>query len=214
MIATVLVATTCPAAASEPEATPRAERAASERHEKKSTEHLRLGPLVGVGFPRPLEIEALAKIERTLGLGAEYSFMPQMNLFGADVNFKAVAADLRLFPFHNAFFIGLRGGRQWLDAKTTINAGPFGSFAESLEASTWFLNPRIGVLFTFASGLTVGVDAGVQIPIAPSYERHGASVTAGLATATGMEQTLATVVNLLGNSTTPTVDLLRLGFLF
>ena len=62
-------------------------------------DHVRVGPLVGLGLPRPLAIEALVKIERVVGLGIEYSFLPRMNLFGVDTTFYAVAADLRLFPF-------------------------------------------------------------------------------------------------------------------
>lgn len=185
-----------------------------EAREKKDVEHLRIGPLVGVGFPRPLAIEGFVKIERVLGVGAEYSLLPRMNIAGVDTSFKAIAADLRIFPFRNAFFIGARAGRQWLDTKTTLTVGQLGSITESMSASTWFINPRAGFLVTFESGITVGIDVGVQLPINPSYERSGPATEAGVAGATGADQMLATAAKTLGNGVTPTIDVLRLGFLF
>lgn len=179
----------------------------------RKPEHFRLGPLVGVGFPRPFAIEAFAKFERVIGAGFEYSFLPNVNLANVDTSFKAVALDLRVFPFRGAFFVGLRGGRQWLDAKTSLKAGSYGSFEESLAASTWFLNPRLGFLHTFESGITLGIDAGIQVPVNPSYDRNGAATAIGVSDP-DVERTLVRVSNTLGNSTTPTLDLLRVGFLF
>jgi hypothetical protein len=188
--------------------------AGGETRERTPDEHFRIGPLVGVGFPRPFAIEGLAKIERLVGVGFEYSFLPRMSVFNADTGFKAFAVDLRVFPFRGAFFIGVRTGRQWLDAKATLTAGQFGEFTESMAAATWFFNPRAGVLYTFQSGITLGIDAGVQVPINPSYERQGRATEAGLASQFDIDGTLMSIANALGNRTTPTVDLLRLGFLF
>jgi hypothetical protein len=190
------------------------ERRDSEKEKPEEREHLRIGPLVGLGFPRPLAIEGFAKIEKVVGVGLEYSLLPRMNIAGADTSFKALAVDARVFPFRGAFFLGARVGRQWLDAKTTITVGQLGSFTESMSATTWFVNPRLGFLFTWASGITLGVDAGVQFPINPTYERSGPATTAGVAQNTGVNQTLASVAGTLGNNVTPTVDLLRVGFLF
>lgn len=188
----------------------------SEGRETAVIEHLRVGPLVGVGFPRPFALEAFAKIERIVGVGAEYSFLPNMNILGAETSFKAVAGDLRIFPFRGAFFIGARVGRQWLDARTTVNLVRLGSFTESMTAATWFVNPRIGFLFTFDSGMTIGIDAGVQLPVNATYERAGPATSAGLVSAygNGIDETLVSVAGALGNNVTPTLDLLRLGLLF
>jgi hypothetical protein len=190
------------------------ERALGERRDSERAEHFRVGPLVGVGFPRPLAIEGFAKFEKVVGAGLEYSFLPRLNVMNVDAGFNALAVDLRVFPFRGAFFIGARAGRQWLDAKTVVTAGQLGSFTESMEASTWFVNPRIGLLYTFSSGITVGIDAGVQFPIGASYQRSGRATESGLASQLEIEGTLVAVANTLGNSTTPTIDLLRLGFLF
>ncbi len=179
------------------------------------TAPLRFGPLVGLGFPRPLAIEGFARISDFVGVGVEYSFLPRVDLFGASTSFKAVAADLRVFPFKGSFFIGLRAGRQWLDATATATLainGMSSELTESMDASTWFLNPRIGFLHRFESGITLGIDAGIQLPIAPSFTRAGPATSAGLTSDT--DRTLASVAGALGNDVTPTVDLLRVGFLF
>ncbi len=191
-----------------------AERGTREPRDQERAEHFRIGPLVGVGFPRPFAIEGFAKLEKLVGVGIEYSFLPRMSFVNVDTSFKAFAGDLRVFPFKGAFFIGARMGRQWLDAQALVTAGPLGTFAESMAASTWFVNPRAGFLHTFDSGITVGIDAGVQLPINPTFERSGRATDAGLASQTGIDDTLLAVANGLGNSMTPTVDLLRLGFLF
>lgn len=187
--------------------------AAAEKGTETKPEHFRIGPIVGVGFPRPLAVEAFAKFERIVGAGVEYSFLPTVTVLNARTNFQAVALDLRVFPFKGAFFIGARAGRQWLAAATSLDAGRYGSFAEQMHASTWFLNPRAGFLYTFESGITLGIDAGVQVPIAPQYRRTGDATDLGYGDST-VEQSLVLVSNALGNATTPTVDLFRLGFLF
>ncbi len=196
--------------------TPRqqSDRPATSEGEKKDTEHFRIGPLLGIGFPRPLEIEGMVKLEKLVGIGLEYSLMPKMNIMGAEATFKGIAADLRIFPFKGAFFIGAKAGRQWLDARTTVTVGQIGSFQESMSANTWFVNPRIGFLKTWDSGITVGIDAGVQLPINATYQRSGPATDAGLISQTNIDQTLASVAGALGNNTTPTIDLLRVGFLF
>jgi hypothetical protein len=191
------------------------DRPAASVPEKEEPEHFRIGPLVGVGFPRPLAIEGLVKIERQFGLGVEYSFLPRMTIAGASTRFDAVAADARWFPFKGGFFIGMRGGRQWLTGSMTLTIQQVGSFTETAEAATWFVNPRLGYLYTWPSGVTLGIDAGIQLPIGATYDRSGPATAAGLtAQNTQTEATLRQIANTFGNSTTPTIDLFRLGFLF
>lgn len=182
------------------------------REGKQAPEQFRLGPLVGIGFPRPFSLEAFVKLERTIGLGIEYSFLPRTTVSNVSTRFDAIAADARWFPFKGAFFIGLRGGRQWLSGRAALEVANF-TFTESADAATWFINPRIGLLHTWQSGMTIGIDAGVQLPINASFERSGPATSAGFAS-NEVDSTLRTVANTFGNGVTPTLDLLRLGFLF
>lgn len=178
-------------------------------HESDDAEAFRIGAIGGVGFPHPLAIEGLIKIEGVLALGVEYSVFPKTNIAGVDTSLWAIAGDARLFPFKNGFFIGVRAGHQVLTGTATVNLAAYGSYSESGTAETWFVNPRIGFLWTWRSGITVGIDAGVQLPI-------GASLTTTLPDGLPpqVSGTIASVANTFGNGVTPTIDLLRIGFLF
>jgi len=175
----------------------------------EDTDHVRVGALAGLGLPRPLAIEALVKLERVVGLGLEYSVLPSLNIMGVSTTFWAAAADLRVFPFRSAFFVGMRAGYQRLGASTTLTVASLGSVTESVTATSWFLNPRVGFLWTWASGFTIGVDAGVQLPVSTAMET---TLPQGLLTE--LDANINRVANTLGHEPTPTVDLIRLGFLF
>lgn len=185
----------------------------------KKNENFRIGGMVGVGFPRPFAAEGFVKIKQLVGVGVEYSFLPNTNIANTDVRFKGLALDVRVFPFKGGVFVGLRGGKQWLDTRTTITTGATNvpgvapKYIEAMSSETFFLNPRIGYLKTFDNGITIGVDAGIQLPISPSYERDSEAARSGYGS-TDAEKTLRTVANTLGNKATPTIDLLRVGFLF
>lgn len=186
--------------------------AAGKNESAEQPESFRIGALAGVGFPRPFSAEVFVKVKKLVGFGAEYSFLPNTSIAGANVKFHGVSADLRVFPFKGGFFIGARAGKQWLSADTTVSAGALGSMNESMAATTWFVNPRIGYLKTWDNGITVGIDAGVQIPISPTYDRDSDSEKYGVKTS--MDKTLVSVADTLGNKVTPTIDFLRVGFLF
>ena len=211
----VLATTASPAWAQDPTANGSSAPAASKdeptktnAEEEDDKEAFRIGVIGGVGFPRPFAIEGMVKIDRVVGLGLEYAFLPQTNVFGVRAKMSSFSADLRVFPFRGAFFVGMRTGYQRLSAETTVTAAGF-SVDESAVASTWFVNPRIGFLWTWGSGFTLGIDAGVHVPISPKLET---TIPAGFATS--LDRSIQTTANTFGNATTPTLDLLRIGFLF
>lgn len=191
-----------------------ADKPSQEERRKEDADRLRVGPVVSLGFPRPFALEGLLKIENVVGLGVEYSFMPKTTVADVTTRFDAFALDANWYPFKGGLFIGMRAGRQWLSGSATLRVQNVGAFTESAEAATWFVNPRIGYLYTFSSGITLGVDAGVQLPIGATYERSGPATSAGLAQGTTVDDTLRQVASTLGNEVTPTVDLFRIGFLF
>jgi hypothetical protein len=152
-----------------------------------------IGAMAGVGFPRPLSVEAMIVLGRTVGLGAEYSVLPPITVAGVNASASAIAGDVRIFPFRGAFFLGVRGGLQRLD-------GGMGS--QSLLAETWYVNPRIGFMWTWRPGLAIGMEAGVQLPVSTRTQMPA------LAT---IEVT--NVTNTLASSALPTIDLLRIGLM-
>ncbi|MFO0671527.1 MAG: hypothetical protein U0235_18175 [Polyangiaceae bacterium] len=173
-------------------------------------ETLRVGVLGGIGFPRPLSIEGMVKVKRTLGLGVEYSLMPKIAVSGVEATFNAIAADARYFPFKGAFFIGLRAGHQRMNATSTVTVASY-SITESATAEATFINPRIGFLFTGKEGFTIGIDAGVQVPLSSSLTT---TLPKNLPTQLQVDSSMSKVAGTFGNDVTPTVDLLKVGMLF
>jgi len=180
-----------------------------EEKEWEDPDHVRVGALLGLGFPRPMALEGMVKIERTLGLGFEAGMMPPLKIGAFEGSFWGVAGDLRVFPFQGAFFIGLRAGYQRMKATATATLPIVGSLTESAVAETWFVNPRMGFLWTFRSGFTVGLDVGVQVPIKKSFVD-----TLPDGTPTDVRSSMEDVAKTFGHAVIPTVDLLRVGFLF
>ena len=168
----------------------------------------RIGAFTGVGFPRPVSIEGFIKIENILGLGVEYSFMPNLTLGGIDTQFSAIMGDVRVFPFANGFFIGVGAGRQHLAAASAVALpAQLGGATPGITVDTFILNPRIGFLTTWSWGMTVGIDAGLQIPLAATTE---STIPSGVAFSPDPRGVAST----FGRSVLPTVDLLRIGMLF
>jgi hypothetical protein len=181
----------------------------SDQKERDREDTVDIGVLGGIGFPRPLAIEPVLRLRKTVLLGAEYGFLPKTTISSVDVRMWSAAADVRLFPFEGAFFIGLRGGYQYLSGETTLSAANVGSYTESVEVDTWFVNPRIGFLWVWKP-FALGIDAGVQIPISTTVSR--ASLLAAASPSTDAQ--ITNVTNTLGRTWLPTIDLLRVGVVF
>jgi hypothetical protein len=164
-----------------------------------SLRHVRVGVIGGIGFPRPLAVEGMIMFGRTAALGAEFGVLPPVTIGGVQASLWSLGSDTRFFPFHGPFFIGLRAGRQHVDAATTITVG---SGPEVLALDSWFLNPRIGVLWTASNGIAFGFEVGVQIPVVASV-----SSTLPLSLDPAVQRT----ADSLGRSVIPTVDILRVG---
>lgn len=168
-------------------------------------DHFRIGVLGGVGFPRPLAIEGMFKIEKMIGLGIEYSVLPTFTAYGVETTFHALAADASFFPLRGPFFLGVRVGRQHIGGVGTVVVNGLGA-SGSMTVDTTFVNPRIGFLWTLGPGLTIGMDAGVQIPVS-------STVTNSIPVETTASRQATRIADTFGNSVIPTIDVLRLGIL-
>src|SRR5580704_9253753 len=133
----------CARADEETKAAPtNAPRSADRPSDDTRTDEPRIGAIAGVGFPRPLAIEALLKLGDFVAVGAEYGILPQTSIAGVDTRLWSLAADGRVFPFRGPFFIGVLAGRQHLGASATLMAQNVGSVSEQLTLDSWFVNPR------------------------------------------------------------------------
>jgi len=187
---------------------PENDTAASETpHEgTRRVDHFRIGVLGGVAFPRPLAFEGFVKIEKLVGLGFEYGMLPGITVSGVNTHFWALAADARVFPFKNAFFVGLRAGRQHLGGNADVTMSGYPAVNESMSMDSTFVNPRIGFLWTWEPGISLGVDIGVQIPVSTTS-------SSSLPPGTPIDPRITRVENTLGRYALPTVDLLQIGVL-
>jgi hypothetical protein len=168
------------------------------RHD--STVHV--GVLGGVGFPRPLAIEGVLQFDKLILLGGEYSALPTTDFSGVETSLWALAADLRVFPMRNGFFVGLRAGKQHLAESATVTVSGITATGGN-TADTTFLNPRLGFLWNWHA-LAIGIDAGVQIPVLTSTTSN---LPAGVTPPSGA----ADLSHTLSQSVIPTVDLLMIG---
>ncbi len=73
-----------------------------------------------------------------------------------------------------------------------------------MNVDTWFANPRVGALWTFKSGFSIGFDAGVELPMTSSVS--GSSQAMAIPALTSAASTL-------GKTVLPTIDLLQMGAL-
>jgi hypothetical protein len=179
--------------------------ASADRANDDAIHKLRVGAIAGVGFPRPLAIEPMVVLSGWVAVGGEYGVMPQMTLYGVQASLWSLAGDVRVFPFRGNFFVGLKVGHQHIDASTTVTVAPYGSAPEQLALDSFYVNPRIGFLWTSNAGLTLGVEAGVQIPLSASTD---SSLPLSLA-----PSSVQNTIQALGGAVLPTVDLLRIGLL-
>jgi hypothetical protein len=168
----------------------------------------RIGVYGAAGFPSPLSVGALMMIDQRVLLGAEYGFLPVSQIAGIDVTYRSFAADARLFPFRGGpFFIGLRAGRQHLSGSKTVTVRGYGSATGSTTADSWFLNPRLGLFKMWDSGIFVGADVGLKIPISHTFTEN---VPYGLP----LPSEVTTVRDTMSAKVIPTVTLLQLGIAF
>jgi hypothetical protein len=139
----------------------------------KEEEHppLRIGFLVGVGAPRSATAEVYFKFFDVLGIGASYTYLPKFvgdwilkayNVYDPSLSVTSHSWELalRIYPTRGAFFLGANLGMGSVEAVlhgSTRNA--------TAKVDGPFVAPRIGWLWIFASGITLGLDGGAQIPL-------------------------------------------------
>jgi hypothetical protein len=161
--------------------------------EEEEVDNFKIGPLLGLGLPSLLSIGGTMKITEYFGAGLTYGVIPtiQLSLYGeATVSYHHLDFYGRIYPFGGAFFIGAGAGYATIEAEleNTFDvptmyqqAGLPASITYDSKGSvkTLVLTPTIGLLHTFDVGFSLGIDAGVQLPIAPSeitYERSSTQI--------------------------------------
>ncbi|HEY6910042.1 MAG TPA: hypothetical protein VI356_11775 [Myxococcales bacterium] len=151
---------------------------------RKDSRLFHAGVMVGlVSLPRPLDAEVYVRATDYLFVGFSYSDFPAfvadplLSAAGAKSGsttatldqFNAFDADIRVFPFAGAFFLGSSFGRQSFKAGVTEST-VFGPQTGTVDLTTIYATPRLGYLWTFGPGIVLGLDAGVQLKL--SKDQH------------------------------------------
>lgn len=161
-----------------------------------------------VSLPRPLSLELLARYRREgdprwdlFAVGAAIEYLPPgIAQFGEDTKFQWLQAGLegRWFPWR-FLFVGARVGWQSASCCDTIK------YTSNVNYTTtaFVLGPKVGALYTFPSGLTIGGELGAGIPI-------GADTT--LDSDGQTDSNARKVAKTFGMWTMPSVSLFRVGY--
>lgn len=145
---------------------------------------IRIGPTVGVGLPGLLAFGGMLKLTRYFAAGVDVSIIPNLRFsFYGDASIEYQGYELygRIHPFGGGFYVGANLGYAHVSAtyEETIDV-PAGfqmlfpepveeiDFSSQGDMQTLVLSPGIGYFHTWRSGFSLGVGAGLQIPVAPS----------------------------------------------
>ena len=135
----------------------------------------RIGPIFGVGLPAFFSIGGAIKLTKFFGAGINYGIVPtiQFSYYGeATVRYQGVGIYGHIHPFGGGFFLGASIGYAHVRGtyEETFPVPTVGPFPYKSEATmqTLVLTPELGYLYTFKSGFTLGIESGLQIPVAPS----------------------------------------------
>jgi hypothetical protein len=194
----------------------------------------RIGPVIGVGLPAFLSVGGAVKLTKYFGAGINYGIVPTLEFayYGeATVSYQGVGIYGHIHPFGGGFFLGASVGYAHvrgeytdefdISAYTGAVPGVDDSFSYTSEATmqTLVLTPELGYFYTFKSGFTMGVEAGLQIPIAPSEIEFESRVDDRLPDAvverfvTPTDERVEDTLERVGQTILPTIGI-KLGWLF
>jgi len=180
-----------------------------------------------------LSFGAAIKLTRFLGAGVNVGLIPavKISIYGeAALSYQEYDVYGRIFPFGGAFFLGAGVGYATIEGTFTnaYDVSAFQSAAPNLpnpllvtsegSVRTLVLTPAIGLQHTFKVGFTMGADAGLQIPIAPSEVDFHTIVPPSVPPQVRQQyvepndQQVRDTLDTIGRAVVPTVNL-RIGWL-
>ncbi len=161
-----------------------------------------------VSLPRVLALEPMGRYRRRddprwdlFSLGGSIEYLPPgiAEFGGPKLSWMQLGVEGRWFPWR-FLFVGLRAGWQFVRA----DSEKFGSEVDYVSSGLFF-GPKVGALYTFTSGLTIGGDLGVTVPVASKTTLESDGTT---------DAGARKVVNTFGDFVMPTLGLFRIGYTF
>lgn len=203
----------------------------------EGTDQFKIGPVAGVGIPSVVSFGGTMKLTRFLGAGVNVGLIPKVQLsYYGDATLSYQHYDIygRLYPFGGGFFLSGGAGYATVDgtlssSKMVSSNGFAGTVNYNSKGSvrTLMLTALIGYFYTTSIGFSFGVDAGAQIPIAPSQVSYASaySVTSNVPAqlqaefekqaapvVTATDKSVRDSLEKIGRSTLPTINL-RIGWI-
>jgi hypothetical protein len=180
---------------------------------------VRVGPTVGIGAPDGLRLGIFTTWKGLLGAGGALSMIPTLGVphaAPAQVSRFSGEGFLRVHPFRGAFFAGIAGGVAKTEGGTSVLAvknEPGSRVALHASATAVYLAPHLGFRWMLPFGMTVGFDAGVEIPIVSSKAEFDATAQGETQDVPGKGK-IATAMNFVASKPMPVLHLLEVGYAF
>lgn len=180
---------------------------------------VRLGPTVGVGAPDGLRFGLFTTWKGLLGAGGALSMVPSLAVPGAPsaaVSRFGGEGFLRVHPFRGAFFAGVAGGvakTEGRASKLGVASDPSSRVAVHASATAVYVAPHLGFRWMLPFGMTVGFDAGVEIPVVSSKADFEATAAGETQDVSGKGK-VATAMNYAASKPIPVLHLLEVGYAF
>ncbi len=182
---------------------------------------VRVGPTVGIGAPDGLRFGLFTTWKGLLGAGGALSVIPSLGVPGAapgKVSRFTGEGFLRVHPFRGAFFAGLAGGVAKTDgitSKLAVANDPSSRADLHASSTAVYLAPHLGFRWMLSFGLTIGFDAGVEIPVISSKAEFDATASAsGQIQDVPGKGKIATAMNYAASKPVPVLHLLEVGYAF
>lgn len=177
---------------------------------------VRLGPTFGAGAPDGLRVGVFAKWKGLLGAGGAFSYLPTLTIPGVEATVTRASAEgfLRVHPFRGAFYLGVAGGYVQTKGSMTEQTKAFRQLASvhtNAYANSVYIAPNVGFQWMLPFGMTVGFDAGVEIPLVTNGPIFDAAKYGLVVPIEGTGE-LADAIRTATTIPVPVVHLLELGY--
>jgi hypothetical protein len=174
------------------------------------------GPkLTGGGLPLPLRFGIETKFQNLVGLSFDYGLFPTLSISDVKLGANGWTVAAKLYPFRESFFLGVGMGRQTLEASRSEDiAGSMTRVEASMDST--LLVPQIGWRWVWDSGLWLGTEIGVQIPISNSgrVTTNGSAAVQMDPSYAELEDDVESIIDKIGDLPLPQMAFAQIGFFF
>lgn len=200
-------------------AAPREARAPSRYAERGLLGPVRLGPVVGVGFPDGLQLGVVTRGWGWVTLGASAGWVPEAKIpiGGEDTRVTRVSGEAfaRVHPFRGGFFLGAGLGAMQMKGQLFAEDEAFGQSVDTRArafVASVYATPQLGYLWMFGRHMTASIEVGLHVPLLPGEPTFDAR-SMGLVRPIDGTGRLADAMRVAVQSPVPMVNLLKLGVL-